>query len=197
MTPPVRASASKLVDDASLLLADTTVFVTLAEMSCLAPFLQAFGPALNVTRDVAREVFGHSVRLPALRSMNLRIGGWDIDAATVDLSDAATDKALVIQKGFAKFGARRPHADLGEITTVLAAVEQPADLAVLDDAQGRSLALTHGVEFVTTENVACELVARGHLDEQDGLTVYISVLRVTRNTSHEYTVDVAQYRATI
>ncbi|MBX5441926.1 MAG: hypothetical protein IRZ32_10420 [Solirubrobacteraceae bacterium] len=173
---PVAAHAERV-------LLDTSALVSFAQARQLFYLVQYLGQRGSVALDVQVEIERHQVgRFPDLKTLAmLRWPPGGPLALPADLLVDARDlRRLHRQPG------EHPDANAGEIATVLLAARLGA-LAVLDDRLGRRLARFRGLPFLTTPQLAAEMVATGAIDADMALAVF----RAARHSAAPADVEAA------
>jgi len=149
-------------------LLDTSVLVSFGQAGQLFQLVQYLGERGSVVLDVEVEVRRLAAgRFPDLKTLALLRWppGGSIALPTHLLADARD-----LQRTRSRPGAE-PAENRGEIATVLLAQHQGA-LAILDDRLGRDLARFRGLPYLTTPQLAAEMVVAGATDEELALRVF-------------------------
>jgi predicted nucleic acid-binding protein len=162
-----------LLRDHAVILADTGPFCRVAEageahLELAAEYLRA---NVKVTEDVRKELrrragMSKHQRLKRLQLLDVPEG----DAVTI--TDAKMlGQMITILDSRRRLKPGHEDEDRGEVSTVLTAVENGWPV-LMDDGFGQKLAAQRGVAVYTTEDLAVEMVAGGHMKALHGYGVY-------------------------
>lgn len=150
---------------------DTSVlrrFSEASQLHALMGFLKKSAYVTDAVRDELDHVVGSSIPGTQELTLILTHANWPITIAT---PQELWPTVLRIKAEFDTIG-DAPSRHMGEITTVLVAVEANIDLAAIDDRGGKALASARGLPTISTAILAAEMVARGVLKTAEGFSVY-------------------------
>lgn len=161
------------------ILLDTGPFCRFCEADALKGLAAYLGARAWITQDVANELHYRGKR----EHGGLRMLQWEDPSFP-------RNEPIVLTGGHAKqaalIHARKqrpgdpPHADLGEITTVVAAVLRGRSAVLIDDRFGRRLAEQRGVPLYSTADLAVEMTATEFIDAALGWRIFRSVFHGER-----------------
>lgn len=166
-----------LSQTAVLVLLDASPLCRFSECSLLDELRAYLGDHARITREVERELIRLSAR-PPFESLAdhlvsggaaARTGTWP--RCTKPLPDSLKPdfaKLLALKRALGEH--EWTHA--GEIATVLMADHRSADLVLIDDRWGASLARGRGLQVMSTARLAQEMVVTGALTRDDGYRVF-------------------------
>ena len=157
-------SAKRVILDASVL----RRFSEANQLHALMGFLGKNACVTDSVRDELDKVVGSSIPGTQALTLILPRANWPI---TITTPQELWPTVLRIKAEFDTAG-DPPSKHLGEITTVLVAVEENIDLVAIDDREGKALARARGLATISTAILAAEMAARGVLTTDEGLSVY-------------------------
>ena len=157
-------------------LLDASPLCRFAECSLLEALREYLGSRARITREVERELLRLSEEA-AFASLATQLrppadetrGAWPKatkpmpNALKADFANLLALKHAIGEHDWA-------HA--GEIATVLIAEYRQADLVLIDDGWGKSLAKGRGLLVMSTARLAQEMVVASALSEDDGFLVF-------------------------
>lgn len=157
-------SAKRVILDASI----PRRFSEASLLHALMGFLKKNAYVTDAVRDELDKVVGSSIPGTQELTLILPYANWPIVIETpLELwPDVLRIKAELDTED------DPPSKHLGEITTVLVAVERDIDLAAIDDRAGKALARARGLPTISTAILAAEMTVRGVLTPQQGFLVY-------------------------
>lgn len=163
-----------LVSEVDEVWLDTGPFCCFCEASQLDRLASFLDGRARWVRDVRREVDWRTDREPSRKHAGLsrlRTLNFPHDRqGVVPAPEVRTNILLVQQSTQSPDDGSLNH--LGEIATVLHGAHVGAPLAVIDDADGRSLARARGVPCATTRQLTIEMHLAGDLTEDQAFDVY-------------------------
>jgi hypothetical protein len=127
------------------------------------------GKRAHITLEVDEELRRKSTQyidLKTLQRMN-----WPPEDHKLELTAPLKQELLDILRAIRKPG-DHPLKNAGEISTVLMAQHLGGELVVLEDHEGKALALKRHVPRLSTAMLAAEMVALGAIAEPEGFAVY-------------------------
>lgn len=161
------------------ILLDTGPFCRFCEAGALAELALYLDDRAWITQDVANEIHYRGKRQhAALRTLQWQRPPFPRNEPVV-LTGAHAKQAALIHARKQQPG-DPPDADLGEITTVLAAVARGGTAVMIDDRFGRNLARQRGLPLYSTADLASEMTASGTIDEGLGWRIFQSVFNEKR-----------------
>lgn len=167
-----------LIRDSPLLIGDTGPFCRFAETGALDSFLTYLGDKLVIVREVEAELNYRSEQ-PAhkeLRPYREREPPY-VGSEAIDLDTATQNNVRIIADRWAERDRKKgkpdrgPHANVGEIATVMAA-EQRGLSILMDDGDGKKLADAKHLTVYTTEDLLIEMVAEDAIKRRRALHIY-------------------------
>lgn len=172
------------------ILLDTGPFCRFCEADALAELAAYLDARAWITQDVANEIHYRGKREHgALRTLKWAAPHFPQHDPIILTGDHAAQAARIHAR---KQRPDDPHyADLGEITTVLAAVARGGTAVMIDDRFGRQLAKQRGLPLYSTTVLAAEMTAAGAIDDVLGWKVFRSVFR-ERRPAFEQAVETAR-----
>jgi len=158
-------------------LLDASPLCRFAECSLLGALRAYLGSRARITREVERELLRLAERdafaslAEQLRPQAGEIGQGAWPKTTKPLPDALkADFANLLALKHAI--GEHDWAHTGEIATVLIAEHRGADLVLIDDGWGASLARGRGLRVMSTARLVLEMVAADALSRDDGFLVF-------------------------
>lgn len=161
---------------AQLVLLDASPLCRFAECSLLGALRAYLSSRARITREVERELL-RLAEQDAFASLAEHLrpqagetrGAWP--KTTKPIPNALkTDFANLLALKHAVDEHDWKHT--GEIATVLIAEHRGADLVLIDDGWGKSLAKGRGLRVMSTARLALEMVVAGALSEDNGFLVF-------------------------
>lgn len=187
-----------LIRDAPLVLGDTGPFCRFAETDTLEALRAYMGPNLMIVREVEAEL---RFRADQPEHKSLRPYRDEtppfVEREAIDLDANTSYNVRVIARRWrerdAKAGKpdRGENANIGEIATVLGA-EQRALPVLMDDGDGKKLAISKGLTVYSTEDLLAEMVAAKRLGKRVGFLAY---QRVYGGTQAQFDAAVTEAEA--
>lgn len=158
-------------------LLDASPLCRFAECSLLGALREYLGSRARITREVERELLRLAERddfaslVEHLRSQAGEMGKGAWPRTTKPLPDglkADFTNLLALKHTIGE----HDWAHSGEIATVLIAEHRGADLVLIDDGWGASLAKSRGLRVMSTARLVLEMVAAKALSRDDGFLVF-------------------------
>jgi hypothetical protein len=161
------------------ILLDTGPFCRFCEAEALDRLATYLGDRAWITQDVANEVhYRGKKEHGALRTLQWQKPSFPQHDPIILTGAHAKQAGLIHAR---KQRQDDPHyADLGEITTVLAAVARGHTAVMIDDRFGRDLARQRRLPLYSTADLAAEMTAAGTVDEPLGWRIFGSVFHEKR-----------------
>lgn len=184
--------ASEPIADLDEILLDTGPFCRFCEADGLTELALYLGARAWITQDVANEIhYRGKKEHAALRTLRWQRPPFPRNQPIV-LTGAHAKQAERIHVRKQQPG-DPPDADLGEITTVLAAVARGGAPVMIDDRFGRQLARQRRLPLYSTADLAAEMTASGSIDERLGQRIFQSTFNEQRS-AFELAVETARNR---
>ncbi len=156
------------------ILLDTGPFCRFCDAGALVELAAYVDDRAYVTQDVANEIHYRGKREHApLRTLRWMTPPFPHHQPIL-LRGAHAKQAALIHARKQQPG-DPPDADLGEITTVFAAVARSGSAVMIDDRFGRALAIQRRVPLYSTADLAAEMTAAKALDARQGWKIFRSV----------------------
>jgi hypothetical protein len=183
---------SEAIADLDEILLDTGPFCRFCEANALVELASYLDVRAWITQDVANEIHYRGKRQhAALRTLQWQRPPFPQNEPVV-LTGAHAKQAARIHARKQQPG-DPPAADLGEITTVLAAVASGGAAVMIDDRFGRDLARQRLLSLYSTADLAAEMTAFGTIDGRLGWRIFRSVFTEKR-IAFEQAVENARQR---
>lgn len=185
-----------LVRDLPVILADTGPFCRLAEageahLDIVAEYLR---PNVKIVEDVRKELRNRATKPEHARLTRL-------DLLDVPEGDAITITDSVVLDQINRILARRrkhkpghENEDRGEVFTALGAHALGVPV-LMDDGFGKNLAVQRGVQVFTTQDLAVEMAATGHMKPIHAFGIFRIVYQ--GSTKQNFDERVAALKATL
>jgi hypothetical protein len=165
--------------EARVILVDTSVFYRFCDAGLLSPLKSYLASRARITREVGRELFVAPLDNVHRDLASLQNPPWPKKTGQVPTplrpeANRLKDEARLREaraKGVdvAEIPAYK-HA--GEVTTVLMAEHLGANLVIIDDDFGKSLARARKVPRISTAQLILQMVIDGRLSEDQGFAVF-------------------------
>lgn len=161
------------------ILLDTGPFCRFCEADALTELAAYLDARAWITQDVANEVhYRGKKEHGSLRTLQWWTPPFPQNEPIVLTGAHAKQAALIHARK------QRPgdpsYADLGEITTVLAAVARGGTAVMIDDRFGRDLARQRRLPLYSSADLAAEITAAGIIENRLGWTIFHSVFHEKR-----------------
>lgn len=166
------------IRDSPVLVGDTGPFCRFAETGAMESLLAYLGDNLIIVREVEVEL-NHRANEPEhkdLRPYREHEPPY-LPREAIDLDSATKDNVKIIAKRWRERDIKKgkpdrgPNANVGEIATVLAAAQRNLPV-LMDDGDGKNLAVARGLTVYTTEDLLAEMVAERAIGRRRGLRIY-------------------------
>jgi len=154
---------------AAKVLLDSSAFFYFCEGGQVISLAGYLGKRAYITLEVDEELRRNSTRYRDLKTLERM--RWPPEDNKLELPAPLKRELLDILRGLRKPG-EHPMKNAGEVATVLMAQHIGGALVVLEDAEGKALALRRNVPRLSTAMLAAEMVAAGYIGEPKGFAVY-------------------------
>jgi len=150
-------------------LLDSSPFFRFCEGGQVINLARYLGERAYITLEVRDEL---RLNTPTYRDLKtLQLMRWPPEDNELELPSHLKQELRDILRGIQK-PADHPLRHAGEISTVLMGQHRGGELIVLEDKDGKALALKRGVPRLSTAMLAAEMVAVGAITEPEGYGVY-------------------------
>lgn len=158
------------IADVRMVLLDATVPHRFCEAKLVLELAKYLGAIAWITPEVETEIrrSARGRRFAGLRALEL-VDQWPkvTDVLPQELRREYRDFRRAAQQP-----GDPPDKHVGEITTVLMATHLGADLVIIDDRFGKTLARQKGLSRLSTAQLALEMVCDGCLTDEEGFAVF-------------------------
>jgi len=153
-------------------LLDASVFFRFCDGGQLIYLAQYLKGRAYITREVEEELKFNSTRDPYKGLRTLERLGWPADDHVLNLSPELQLEVATVARGLRDPGDHeRKH--LGEVATVLMAQELGGEMIILDDGDGKALAVKRKIVRCSSAMLAAEMVVENAVDDASGYRVYL------------------------
>jgi hypothetical protein len=154
---------------AKKILLDSSPFFYFCEGGQVINLAGYLGKRAHITLEVDDELRRNSTQYIDLKTLHRM--NWPPEDNKLELTAPLKQELLDILRAIQKPG-DHPLKNAGEISTVLMAQHLGGELVVLEDHEGKALALKRRVPRLSTAMLAAETVAVGAIGKPEGFAVY-------------------------